>query len=412
MDRIAILAHSHPVISTGGGEVAAYREFRSLLRDGHDAVFVAMTNDAGARDTLFPGGQTIVEVAPNEFILTCDAFDNFSCEWLDLTREATVLAFLRGLGAEVYHFHHFWNFGASLIANLRAALPEATFVLTLHEFLAICAADGQMVKQGSRQLCMAAAPVDCAVCTRSPPIDFVIRKARFLAMFDCFDIIVSPSHFLKQRFVDWGLADDAVHVLDNGLPVGDASAFDLSLADRSRKFAFFGQATPTKGLDVLLDAVGLLNGTLETPVSVDIYGVSQKRFEDFWPGMAVPDGVRFRGRYQASDAVALMKQFGWIVIPSVWWENSPVVIQEARAAGVPMIASRLGGVLEKTTGWSLHFAPGDPVDLARVMGSVAGDTDALERLSAQITPPLDVVDFNARLAALIDRHRSRLVAAQ
>ncbi|MCZ8109179.1 MAG: glycosyltransferase, partial [Burkholderiales bacterium] len=64
-------------------------------------------------------------------------------------------------------------------------------------------------------------------------------------------------------------------------------------------------------------------------------------------------------------------QYDWIIVPSIWWENSPVVIQEALAIGKPVLCSRIGGMAEKVedgvTG--AYFEAGSASDLAlRLVG--------------------------------------------
>ena len=65
--------------------------------------------------------------------------------------------------------------------------------------------------------------------------------------------------------------------------------------------------------------------------------------------------------------------FDVLVVPSTWYENSPLTIHEARQCGVPVIASRLGGMEELVHDGvdGALFAPGDSVDLARVIRSLA-----------------------------------------
>ena len=61
-----------------------------------------------------------------------------------------------------------------------------------------------------------------------------------------------------------------------------------------------------------------------------------------------------------------MATVDWIVMPSIWWENSPVVIQEASCIGRPPIVSDIGGMAEKVRDGvdGLHFRAGSPEDLA------------------------------------------------
>lgn len=403
MTRVVIVAHAHPAISRGGGEVAAHREFRELVRRGHDAVFVGVTSPSEAASVLFRGGQLAVETGPSDYIVACPPFDNFAYDFHDVADEDAVVEFLAGFAADVFHFHHFWNIGLGTIRRLRALRPEATFVLTLHEYQAICAADGQMMKRGSLERCGRSSPVACALCCGDhTPFDYLMRERRMRRMLAHFDLVLSPSAFLRERMIAWGFDAARIAVLENGVEAGETALPPRApAAVRADRFAFFGQATPTKGLDVLVDAAAHLAAAGGPGPAIDVHGVTRERFRAVWPGREIPPGVVFRGRYDPAEAVPLMRRFGWIVMPSIWWENSPVVIQEARAAGVPMIASRLGGVLEKTAGWSLHFEPGDAVDLARVMAEAAGDVALLEAHEAAITPPLDMPGFVDRLLDLI-----------
>jgi glycosyltransferase involved in cell wall biosynthesis len=402
MSRILVLAHSHPAITLGGGEVAAYREFEELRRRGADAVFVGMTNSAAAIGTLFRAGGRVVENGPSDFIVRCPPFDNFGYAFADILDEDAVVDILAAFEPDIVHAHHFWNIGAPTLRRLRALLPDAVFLLTLHEYQVICAADGQMLKRGSLEPCAASGPVACALCCGDhAPFDYLMRERAMRAMLAAFDLVLSPSAFLKERVVAWGLPAERIVVLENGLPPAPPATDPLPAAARAGRFAFFGQATPTKGLNVLVDAALHLEATAGRRLPIDVHGVTLERFRALWPDREIPKGMTFRGRYSPADAVALMRRFGWIVMPSIWWENSPVVIQEARAAGVPMIASRLGGVLEKTAGWSLHFNPGDAVDLARVMAEVAGDAARLEAMGARITPPLGIAPFVDSLLDLV-----------
>ncbi len=57
--------------------------------------------------------------------------------------------------------------------------------------------------------------------------------------------------------------------------------------------------------------------------------------------------VRFYGAYQNAEMPRLMQSVDWVVMPSIWWENSPIVIQEALHHRRPVICSNIGGMAEK-----------------------------------------------------------------
>ncbi|MFD1911346.1 glycosyltransferase [Halodurantibacterium flavum] len=400
MTRTVIVSHSHPNFKYGGGEVAAYRQFQHLESLGEDVYFVGSTIGPEDSAKFFGATQQVLSFSPRDFCLRGRGMDGFIMEQSQIADEDWIVEFLLALRGDVYHFHHFWNIGAGTIRRLRKALPEARFICTLHELTAICANHGQMVKT-SGELCYAASEVACAACIGRGPMDFVLRNFRLREMLDQFDVLLSPSEFLRERFEGWGIPKGEIKVIENGLdydPLGTSETPE-ELAVKSRRFAFFGQATPTKGLDILIRAANLIeeeraeSEDAGPPVQIEIYGLDQNRFAALWPEVAVPSSVRFRGRYRPQDCIEIMKRFGWIIIPSVWWENSPVIIQEARAAGTPMLASDIGGMKEKTEGWGIHFSVGDPAALAAAIGTVHNRPEILAEYKRRITPPLDLAGF-------------------
>ncbi|MTH63072.1 glycosyltransferase [Paracoccus shanxieyensis] len=397
MSRTVIVSHSHPNLRYGGGEVAAYRQFEHLLALGQDVYFVGSTIGPEDSAKFFGASQQIISFGPRDFCLRGRGMDSFTMEHAQVQDEDWIFEFLLALQGDIYHFHHFWNIGAGTIRRLRAALPQAKFICTLHELTAICANHGQMVKR-SGELCYASTEVACAACVARPPIDFVLRKTRMLDMLALFDHLLSPSEFLRLRFEDWGIAAGRIAVIENGLdhPQTLAPETEAQLLAKSGRFAFFGQATPTKGLDVLIRAAALIEAQDDAPaipLSIEIHGVDRDSFARMWPDLEIPACVHFRGRYRPQDCVTIMRGYGWIIIPSVWWENSPVVIQEARAAGTPMIASDIGGMAEKTEGWGVQFRVADPAALASAILSVHGDPQALADHKSRISAPLDLSGF-------------------
>lgn len=113
---------------------------------------------------------------------------------------------------------------------------------------------------------------------------------------------------------------------------------------------------------------------------------------------ALGPSVTLFGRYDGDEVLELMRTVGWVVVPSIWWENSPVVIQEARQAGVPLLVSDIGGMAENVLPGvdGLHFRRGSPVDLARAMRQAAmAETRA--RLGASVREVIGRVEFLAGL---------------
>jgi glycosyltransferase involved in cell wall biosynthesis len=83
-----------------------------------------------------------------------------------------------------------------------------------------------------------------------------------------------------------------------------------------------------------------------------------------------------------------MEAMDWVLVPSRWWENSPLVIQEAFMHGRPVICSDIGGMAEKVSDGvdGLHFRVGDSEDLARVIAQAAGSAQLWRTLTGGINP--------------------------
>ncbi len=99
--------------------------------------------------------------------------------------------------------------------------------------------------------------------------------------------------------------------------------------------------------------------------------------------------VEFCGRYRHEDLPSILGSLDVVVIPSLWWENSPLVLLTALACGVPAVVSDLGGLTESVqdgvNGYS--FKAGDIDALATVIRTIASSPSRLQELRAGITYP-------------------------
>jgi glycosyltransferase involved in cell wall biosynthesis len=393
--RVCIIAHSHADITKGGGEVAAYREFQTLRAAGVETTFVG-ASEVNTRYAERRAAELVMPYAPGEYVYAFAGMAPDRLGWEDAVQRRTLVEFLAGLDAEVYHFHHYWRVGADLIRALMAARPDARFVITLHEMLAICLHHGQMIRTQGRELCRREAPVRCLACFPEETIErLVLRKAFLLDTLRRFDAVLYPSAFLRGRYEEWGLRAGHAAVLENyvgdemmALPRDPAAG-----TSQAARFGFFGQPTPYKGLDVLLQGFAL--ALRQNPdLTLSVFGTDRETVLEMYPALTTTiedagSAVAFLGRYDAADTIFLMRAVGWAVMPSIWWENSPVVIQEAKRAGTPLIVADIGGMAEKVTPGvdGLHFRRASPVDLARALLEAA-EPETRARIGASLTDTL------------------------
>ena len=156
---------------------------------------------------------------------------------------------LRSWRPSVVHFHHTLHLGLELLPFVRNTLPGASIVYTLHEYIAICAADGQMLRVADRAACEYASPERCHRCfaDRSPE-DFKRRELFIKAHFSNVDCFIAPSDYLRERYEQWGLPKGKIEVLDNARPFQEpAGERSAGRSERRTSFGFFGSLHPNKG---------------------------------------------------------------------------------------------------------------------------------------------------------------------
>ncbi len=394
--RVLVLSHMHPGASRGGAEIAAYQLYNALKGEpGVTAWFLAAS---GGRFAERLGARLQQPFGPDEFVYTGAGFDHWIHANPDPEFPGELAALLEELRPDVVHLHHYTNFGVETLLHIRRALPEARIVLTLHEYLAICNHFGQMVKRPGFGLCERSGPRDCARCfPERTEQDFFLRELYLKRFFGLVDHFVSPSRFLAQRYAAWGLDPAAISVVENGMPEPDhaASPPPAPDAEDGLVFAFFGQISRLKGIDVLFDAAALLEkdgvGGLRIEVHGDYSGqppdfraAFEKRLED------TPANLRHCGPYENARVHELMRPAHAVLVPSIWWENSPLVIQEALLNRRPVICSDIGGMAEKVRDGldGFHFRAGSAHALAALLKRLAARPERLAALQATMaTPP-------------------------
>ncbi|CAO3433713.1 Glycosyl transferase, group 1 family protein [Azospirillum doebereinerae] len=413
--RVLLIAHNHPSLHPGGTEIVAHDLFGGLKAAGAEALFLACTNDTHRAPRPGTGFQTLGRSA-DEVLLWAGHFDHFHQSQIDLHGLVPDLAnLLRAFRPDIVHIHHTLLLGVEMLFLIRRVCPAAKIVYTLHDYYPICANDGQMVTAGggdgeSRALCTGASPDACHRCFPDRPADqFLLREKHIKAMFGLVDRFLAPSRFLRDRYVAWGLAPERIQVMENSRPAA-IPAPPRAVADGGRRdaFAYFGNLNPFKGVTVALDAAARLARQGLAP-SLAVHGGSLYQTDAFRQrvadGFEAARGVATaHGPYRREEVPSLMAAADWVVVPSVWWENAPLVIQEAFQHGRPVICSGIGGMAEAVRDGvdGLHVRPGDAADLARVMTRAMTEPGLWDRLSANIPAVRTTEEAAAKHVVLYD----------
>ncbi len=407
--RILIAAHSHPQLSRGGAEISAHRLFSAIAeRSDCQAWFLGCTRDQTNQRL---GASISQPFGEREYVYAAGAFDWFKFSNGDARFPREFRALLQKLEPEIVHFHHFLNFGVEAFHHVRRTLPDCRIVLSLHEYLAICHHYGQMITKPDGTLCYEANLVGCSRCFKDiSPGNFFLRKLYIKQFFDLVDQFIAPSAFLADRYVAWGIAPEQVVVLENVIaaPARNVGAARESIgAVDLLRVGFFGQISSLKGINVLFDAAQILEERKIYNVVFEIYGdhsgqPSELQAEFLSRLKQVGRNVKCHGPYDQHRVDKLMQSVDLVLVPSIWWENSPVVIQEAFRNRRPVICSDIGGMAEKVRDGidGLHFPVGNAVALASLLTKLAASPELLTGLADSIRVPATVAQTTDRYLEL------------
>jgi len=219
------------------------------------------------------------------------------------------------------------------------------------------------------------------------------------------DLFLAPSEFLLRRYVSCGLAREKVVLLRSGMR--HFPAVHREKRRGSVRFGYIGALHPQKGIDLLLEAFRHVGHDASLHVFGSVFHSPISR--SFWRRVrdrTMPN-VFFHGAYDNDRVGEVLADLDVVVVPSLWYENSPLTIQEAFIAGVPVITANAGGMAElvRDDVDGLRFRRGDVEDLRAKLQRVAADPEILERLRRGI-PAVPTIEKHA--AQLVDRYRSLL----
>jgi glycosyltransferase involved in cell wall biosynthesis len=410
--RVLYVLHNHPAVRPGGAEAYALELYEAMKSSGgFEPVLIARVGKGGTFRpvTHVAAPFSAVNDDPNQYFLYTETedFDFFMRTYRVKSLYTMHIAeFIRTYKPDVVHFQHTHFIGFDVITLIRRMLPKVPLIYTLHEFLPICHNDGQMIRTKTDALCEKASPRRCNECFPDwLPQYFFLRERLVKSHLSSVDLFLCPSNSLLERYAEWGIPREKLRFEDYGrspqIPL-------QTIESRPRtRLGFFGQISPAKGVDTLLEAMQIL-ATRAPDVHLYLHGanIDILKPEDRVKIDAALEGcgqnVTFAGSYGPADVPRLMSEIDWVVVPSRWWENSPLVIQEAFMHGRPVICSGIGGMAEKVANGvnGLHFVVSDPASLAETIHTASATPGLWERLREGIPPVFAMSEHTANLTRI------------
>ena len=234
----------------------------------------------------------------------------------------------------------------------------------------------------------------------SAPVKALYRRPSFLRQrINLIDRVLAPTQLMRSILVGNGVQAEKITLCRYGIKLGHVSGL-TRVAERSLRIGFIGTLYEHKAPHLLVSAVRLLPA--DPPLELKIYG----RLDEFpayverLKGLAGDDPrIKFCGPFPNEQIGKIFSELDVLVVPSIWYENTPLVIYSAQAAGCPVIASNLGGMSEVIHHGinGLLFEAGDAGALAHLLAEVCADRVFLKTLAARAIPPKSDLQYVAEI---------------
>lgn len=392
--RIAVVVHKFPPSSYGGTEVYSHALAKSLSREHEVAVFY---RNNGSIEEIVSRGKLTTWAVPS-LPKKRSLFLSFISTFYDRRVELSFKRFIDEFKPDIIHFQHLM----SLSYRLPFICRSIPCVLTLHDYWFLCA-NAQML-QPHASICKGKAfGMNCARCAvarsgysalhfASPAIAALMQVRDALVRKAASEIgnFVSPSFFLKSVYVEHGFQSDSFTVLENGIDLSPLSAHSWRPSyDGRLRVTYVGAIAWQKGVHVLLESVRGLDpkrvvvrvvGDLATfpEYALRLRTIADRSLTIFEGGLPNEEVWRV---YANTDILA---------VPSLWFENSPIVIQEAKAMKVPVIASNIGALPEKVGSGGILLPAGDVSAWQSAIRELANDLRSVARLRDCVEAPVSI----------------------
>lgn len=402
--KILQLIHGYPPRYSAGSEVYTQLLTHALVAEGHEVkVFSRQENAFLPEYALSREKDPLEEHVEVILINMARAKDRYQHAAVDKAFSEV----LEEYQPDILHIGHLNHLSTSVVK--KAADRKIPIVFTLHDFWLMCPR-GQFLRTFSQPgeeadpLCSRQVDRECALACYSKyftgdadrekeDIDHWTRwvhdrMEHVREMVKLVDLFIAPSRYLMDRFVkDFDLPKEKTLYLDYGFNLKRLEGRERAL-EKPFVFGYIGTHKQAKGIHHLLQAFSQVKGD---PL-LRIWGGESPPFTSSLKNYVrtlppdVQNRISWKGGYANHRLVPdVFNHIDAIVVPSIWGENSPLVIHEALQCRIPVITANFGGMAEyvKHEHNGLLFQHRNPFDLAQQMERLCQDPKLAQQMGAR-----------------------------
>jgi len=233
------------------------------------------------------------------------------------------------------------------------------------------------------------------------------------------DRVMVPTRLMGKILKKHGLKEQNICYapygmnLENLQPTGKRETLDIL------RLGYIGTLWEHKGAHVLIEAITSLDPSVK--VELKIYG-DQEQYPDYVKKIKQLAGadtrIHFCGTFPNQEIARIFSDLDVLVVPSLWYENTPLVIYTAQALGCPVIASDLDGMTEAIHHGDngLIFRPGNSAELAQAILKLYKNRNLLQEISGRARRPTSKQEYALQIESvyreiLTDKEKEELVLA-
>lgn len=278
--------------------------------------------------------------------------------------DARFAELLSNIKPDIAHIGHLNHLSTGIVDELNK--QNIPIVFTLHDFWLMCPR-GQFLtrsigQENNFRLCCGQEDRKCATSCyrvyfsgREPEEEsdtqrwsewVNTRMKETKAIISKVNLFIAPSQYLRNRFIsEFEIPEDKIVYLDYGFPLEYLTQTEKANKKTNFTFGYIGTHIPAKGVNHLIEAFR----KIEAPSTLKIFGRENGQNTAALRNLAEGSNntIEFAGEYiNYNLANDVFSTVDCIVVPSIWAENSPLVIHEAQACRIPVITADFGGMKE------------------------------------------------------------------
>lgn len=321
---------------------------------------------------------------------------------------------LREFAPDLVHIQHLMGLPVSLVHALWQR--EISYVITLWDYWWVCP-NAQLLTNYSGEICDGPQGywncARCALARAGHPqlgvvspllVGLMTKRNRLLnQVMNAAGVLIAPTEFVHQWYTTHGAPEAKTIVAQPGLVYPSARPNSPRPHDGITRFAYIGGLSWQKGVHILIEAFAGVQGRAELWIAGD------ETFDPTYTSRLrnlAPPTVRFLGRLNRDQVWDVLGQVDVVTVPSLWYETFSFLISEAFAAGLPVVASRLGPLADRVQdgidGLLIHA--GDAAAWRAAMQRLVDEPGLLARLRAGVRPPMTIEEHVDRLEAIYAQH--------